>query len=303
MNQLNALSGKAPEFPRIKDRIYFGSFARRTKIRPLSDIDLMIVFEALDTSTSRLQTFLDHEKLNLKITDKNSQLKVFEDKSGCLNSTNLVNKLVSSLRYVANYQKAEISRDQQAAVLNLASYNWKFDIVPAFEVLNFSKNKVSYYIIPDGKGKWMKTDSRVDANTISRLNQKHNKMFLLVFRLLKYWNGFDFNKQVLGSYYFEALVSKVFEPRTEQIKTFPEAVRYFFKKGSTYLMKPCFDPKEYGALLDANVDPTVKQKIDGEMKKALFLCDEVIKYEEENRHREAILLWHIIFGSEFPIYG
>jgi hypothetical protein len=149
----------------------------------------------------------------------------------------------------------------------------------------------------------MKTDPRVDADTVSGLNQKHNRMFLSTLRLLKYWNSFNTSKPVLKSYYFETLVGKVFGNRNEQIKTFPEAIRYFFKNGPSSLKTPCSDPKGYGPNLDANLNRAVKQKIEDEMNEAVFLCDKAIQYEKKGRHREAILLWQIIFGKEFPSYG
>lgn len=288
--------------PKVKICNLFGSFARRTKIRPLDDIDLLVVFEREGLSFSPGGYILKQAAPYLSVKDKNSPLKSFEDQSGYLNSIKVLDRIVASLRYVSNYQKAEIKRDQEAAVLNLSSHSWKFDIVPAFEFPNLFNNDTACYVIPDGRGKWMKTDPRIDAENITGLNQKYDKKFLSFLRLLKYWNNFDLNKPKLNSYYFETLVGIVFGNHTSQIKTFPEAVRYFFKNAPPHLTNSCPDPKGYGPALDSGLEPAIKKRVKDEMSEALFLCEKAIQYEEKQRHREAILLWHIIFGPEFPTY-
>lgn len=301
LNQLRELFRKNSDLPDIKNYSSFGSFARRTKIRPLDDIDLLVVLDGSDISFSP-GTYLFEQAPYLFTKNNDSPLKKFEDKDGYISSIKVLNKMVSSLRHVSNYKKAEIKRDQAATVLNLSSYIWTFDIVPAFEFTNLFSKQVSCYVIPDGKGGWMKTDPRVDAESTSRLNEKYDKRFLSYLRLLKYWNKLDLNKPKLNSYYFETLVGKVFDGHSKEIKTVQEAILYFFKNCPRFLKVSCPDPKEYGPALDKNLESKTKDKIIEEMKDMLFLCEKAIYYEGKQRHREAVLLWHIIFGQEFPIY-
>lgn len=301
LEQLNNLARQLPDFPKINNNIGFGSFARRTKIRPLDDIDLMIL---LDKKGTTAECFLFKQNTySLKITDRESPLKIFADENGHINSIKLVNKFVSSLGQIPSYRNAEINRNKQAAVLNLTSYNWSFDIVPAFEIYDFWNKNVSCYIIPDGKGNWMKTDPREDSSRVFARNEKHNKMFLPTLRLLKYWNNLDYNKKKLDSYYFEILVSKVFGNRTPQIKTLPEAIGYFFKNCPSYLMNSCPDPNGFGRALDSELEPKIRKEVKDEMLDALSLYDKALSYEKRQRQREAILLWHIIFGQKFPVYS
>lgn len=301
-NQLRELFGKNSDLPNIKNYSLFGSFARRTKIRPLDDIDLPVVLDGSDISFSP-GTYLFEQAPYLFTKNKDSPLKNFENKDGYISSIKVLNNIVSSLQRVSNYKKAEIKRNQEAAVLNLSSYTWTFDIVPAFEFKKFFDKQVSYYVIPDGKGGWMKTDPRVDAESINLLNEKYDKRFLSYLRLLKYWNNVDLNKPKLNSYYFEALVGMVFNGNSKEIKTVQEAILYFFKNCPRYLKSSCPDPKGYGPALDKNLESTTKTTLIEEMKDIVFLCEKAIYYEGKHRHREAILLWHIIFGQEFPLYG
>ena len=177
-NQLRELFGKNSDLPNIKNYSSFGSFARRTKIRPLDDIDLLVVLDGSDISFS-LGTQFFEQSAYLSTKNSDSPLKNFEDKDGYISSIKVLNKILSSLQRVSNYQKAEIKRDQEASVLDLLSYPWTFDIVPAFEFKKLFDKQVSCYVIPDGKGGWMKTDPRVDEKTIDLLNEKYDKLHLL----------------------------------------------------------------------------------------------------------------------------
>ena len=48
--QLTAAKNDDPDFPRIADSFMpFGSFARKTKVRPLDDVDLLVMLNGLDS--------------------------------------------------------------------------------------------------------------------------------------------------------------------------------------------------------------------------------------------------------------
>jgi len=133
--------------------IYYGSFARHTKIRELDDIDIMICLNAQGSY------YNGHiENINISVLDSATTIKILcFDGTTSLNSRKVINKYISLLRNVPQYEKAEMKRNQEAATLKLSSYDWNFDIVPCF----FTKPDIygrTYYLIPDGKGYWKKTD-------------------------------------------------------------------------------------------------------------------------------------------------
>ena len=113
------------------NHLFFGSFARNTKIRPLDDIDIMIVFDAHGCTTD------DVTKITRKtypIYVNNSHAKLLPDycDGNVLNSRKMIEAIKRELGAIPSYSKADIHRNQEAVTLQLSSYEWNFDIVPCF---------------------------------------------------------------------------------------------------------------------------------------------------------------------------
>lgn len=172
-------------FPCTGNCIGYGSFARKTKKRPLDDIDLMILLKTKDALGCDLADQPHHQRLY--ITSRAAPLAQYADENGYISSTRVLSKVKNSLSGISNYSKAEIKRNQQAITLNLTSYTWTFDIVPAAAVGDAAGNTV-YYLIPNGTGNWMRTDPRSNAAKVTIVNQQHGNIILPLTRLLKYWN-------------------------------------------------------------------------------------------------------------------
>lgn len=136
-------------FPKLytaENDVQMGSFSRRTKIRPIDDIDFIVVFNAEGTTYS---TSIFDDKISMNVPETATRLKVLTNDDSTLNSVKLLNKLKKSLEDVPQYDKADIKRNKEAITLKLKSYTWNFDIVPAFLTRPESDGK-SYYLIPDG---------------------------------------------------------------------------------------------------------------------------------------------------------
>ncbi|ULH15485.1 hypothetical protein MF271_16470 [Deinococcus sp. KNUC1210] len=181
--------------------VHFGSFARRTKIRPLDDIDLMFLIDLGQVQvTASPLGFLDPltaqvdvrpAPVNLLDGYFHSQPAVstrFLTSAGLFNSTVVLNEIRARLQRIHQYQNSSIARSGVAVVLNLTSSPWVFDIVPALEVQNDSGH-TDYFAIPDGRGGWQKTDPRADARQLSEMNQWSGGRLLRLIRLVKFWNA------------------------------------------------------------------------------------------------------------------
>jgi len=297
--QLGRLAQLDSSFPRLQGKYMpFGSFARRTKIRPLDDIDMLILL--IGGGTSACQSNSDSYTYWLRVENGSSSLAAFPDNFGYVNSTKILNKVCASLSSVSQYGKAEIKKTMQAVTLNLISYSWSFDIVPAVPISD-GNDGVAYYLIPNGRGDWIRTDPRIDEARITTQNRQHNGNLLPVVRLLKYWNNRR-HKPRLSSYYFETLVLKVFA-NAPTITDFPTAVKYFFDRCYIYLMTTCPDPKNLGAALDSSVSYETKQKVADALNDAATFAGYAMMYEQQSNDKDAIYWWGRVFGSEFPAYG
>jgi hypothetical protein len=298
-DQVKRLANNNADFPRLKGGyLSFGSFARKTKIQPLDDVDILILLN--DENTEVQSLYNEPYTYYLKAKNSFAPLYLFTDDYNYVNSTKILNKIKYHLSSISNYKKAEIKKTMQAVTLNLSSYDWVFDIVPAVPAYNYS-GSIAYYLIPDGKGKWIKTDPRVDSTNVTKINSRHNGKFLPTLRLLKYWNRRT-HKPRLQSYYFETLAIQVFQYATS-IENFPNAIKYFFDNCPFYINQICSDPKNLGTALDLSVPQSTIDKIITAMSEASTFAKYALVYEEKSDNKEAIYWWQRIFGYEFPSYG
>jgi hypothetical protein len=296
LRQLRSKNSSAP--PLTGGFFFFGSFARKTKIRPLDDIDMLVLINGRGTtevqSSDSLYSYL------LRITENASPLAPFASTLGFVNSVVVLNRLRSSLQSISNYQKAEIKRNQQAVTLNLKSYPWNFDIVPATAV-NDSTGATTHYLIPDGRGNWMRTDPRRDQRNVTEANTKQVGWLLPTIRLLKYWNRRT-HKPRLTPYYFETMAINVFR-YASNIVSYQNAIYTFFQSCPIYLASSCPDPKNLGQALDTGIPMTIKNSVALAMETAKTAAGVAIQHELNGDHKQAIATWARIFGPDFPAYG
>lgn len=298
IGQVEQFPGKDSTFPalfREKNGKMMGSFSRKTKIRPLDDIDLLLVFSADGATYSRYGSEVE---ISVPNTTKASNLLALSD-NGKLNSIRLLNKIKAALKSIPNYSQADIRYNQEAVTLKLKSYEWNFDLVPALFTAPDSMGR-DYYIIPDGNGKWKMTDPRIDASRTTELNQYHDRKLLKVIRLLKCWNSRPVAPKI-GSYLLENLILNCFNSRSV-ISSTQEAIKDFFEYLQTAIYSSCADPKGLqGDLNTLDFDTQIKIAIAAN--NFTSIASEALSYEEKGDHEKAIKEWQKIFGSNFPSYN
>lgn len=278
--------------------ISFGSFARKTKIRPLNDIDIMICIKGDGSTYSEYS-----DRVEITVNDDSSPQKACcNDNSSILNSTKVINKFKSNLSNLPDYKKAELHKNGSAATLQMNSYSWNFDIVPCFFTAPTSSGD-TFYIIPDGKGNWIMTDPRKDRDGISDTNQTHNGRMLDTIRLLKYWN----NRSTMPSapsYMFECLILQYFKSLQSVASEF---IDLRFRDALNYIRTAIYysvdDPKGIqGNLNTLTTDEqyTIAVRATNDYNKAV----EAVRLEVEDKdHKSSIRKWGEIFGSAFPTFS
>jgi len=296
--QLALLPQKVVGFPALYGGcLDFGSFARRTRVRPLDDVDMLLLLNGRNTE----QVFFSDYTYRLKINDQGSVLMQYTNGDQYVNSTKILNKLKSSLSFVSYYRKADIKRTGVAVVLDLSSYSWVFDVVPAFPIGD-GLGGVSHYLIPDGKGNWMKTDPRKDQSSITTANQAHNGNLLPLMRIMKYWNSHYHSIPTLPSYYFETMLISgfMYRPTITDIKANIAAA---FEQIAALILASCPDPKGLGPNLDSNISWETKTKVQSKANEMAQFGRYGLSYEQQGNHEEAIKWWKFIFYPDFPAYG
>lgn len=298
--QISNIADKDKTFPRLAGGYKpFGSFARSTKVRPLDDIDLLSLLNA--RGTTEVSYWLEQYTYLVQVTNPSSPLAQFADSDGYVNSTRILNKFKSGLQAVPNYQKAEIKRNGVAVVLNLRSYPWVFDIVPSLPVGD-SYGTTTHYLIPNGSGKWMRTDPRRDQTAITEANQRQNNNLIPLIRLVKYWNMYSYIAPCIGSYYLETMLinglSYHYPPITSNLRA---SVPIAFQTLATQILSYCPDPKGLGPNLDTNVSWEVKRKVQQAANERVRYANQALEYEQKGDHKNAIKYWGLVFPN-FPAY-
>ena len=278
--------------------VHFGSFSRKTKCRELDDIDLMIGISA-NGATYNSSDPWDNVHITPSITDSAQRACLNFD--GTLNSTKVINKFKNKLVEVREYSRSDIHKSGEAVVLNLTSKVWSFDIVPCFHTVVESNGR-SYYLIPNGKGNWKKTDPTIDKDHILNTNKEKDGRVLELIRICKKWNKVK-NAKTLPSYLLETMIINHCDEEKELNQWIDVRFKNALKYIANHILSSVYDMKDIQGninTLDILDRYTLKSKAQSDYEKA---C-EAIKYEtDEKDHKKSINKWREILGGDFPTYG
>lgn len=270
----------------------YGSFARRTKIRELDDIDLMICLSA-DGNRTYLESI---NCIYIIGNDSDSSNNLLTNNTTYLNSTKVINRFISKLKDLNDYSKAEMHKNQEASTLKLKSYTWNYDIVPCFYTTG------DFYLIPDGTGNWKKTDPRIDSNRTTSINQKHNGNLLNLIRLVKYWNKRKITITI-PSYLLECIILNryyaISTPENWWIDLqFKDTLNYI----ASAILSDVTDPKGIQGNINT-FDNFDRIKISNALSGAYNKASEAVSLET-NQHdqKAAINKWGEVLGDSFPKY-
>lgn len=295
--QIQTIEKNDDSFPRLYGGYKpFGSFARSTKVRPLDDIDLLILLNGQGIEAQPREAY----KYRLRVNTVTPSLKPYLDDYGYLNSVKILNKFKSSLSLVPNYKNTPIVRNNEATVLNLKSYDWSFDIVPAVPIGD-GRGGVDYYLIPDGKGEWKPTDPRRDDSAITAANKQHNGFLLPLIRLIKYWNTYSHSPPKISSYYLETMLINGMKYQTA-LTDIKLGVPIAFRQLANHVLSVCPDPKVLGPNLSDGETWETRNKVSEASKEKAKYADYALMYERENNAEKAIYWWGQVF-PDFPPFG
>jgi hypothetical protein len=298
VGQIQKFPSDDTKFPSIyiEKNVFFGSFSRSTKKRPLDDIDIMICIKADGCTYNELT-----DKIEIAVPDTTTRYKEYVNEgTSILNSRKLINAFIAKLALIPQYKKAEIKRNQEAVTLNLQTYDWVFDIVPCFFTSEDAYKK-TYYIIPDGSGNWKKTDPRLDSERLSKLNKVHEGNLLNVIRAIKYWNTRP-TMPTMGSYLLENMILDYYAEQTTVASKFVDReIEKVLLEIHRRVSNPVNDPKDIQGNLN-NLSSEDKKKIKDRAYQDYSKAFDARQLEIAKNDKDSISKWIEIFGDNFPKY-
>lgn len=171
---LDEYAAKDATFPRLLDGDFLsGSFARKTKLRPLNDIDIMMIVDGQGLVM-----------INGDGTVKPGTIRGSGSEGNPLNTATYYidgTTKISSIKVLNAFKKAiksrypdstEVGRDGQVVNVYLSSYGLGLDVIPALEFLPEGADRPHYYI-PKGSNDptWMATNPKIDKRWPTRLTR------------------------------------------------------------------------------------------------------------------------------------
>lgn len=254
---------------KIKTDFLTGSYGRRTKTKPLKDVDVFFVLDA-----EKERAWRDQEPRKV--------LDAFYD---CL-----VAKYGQDAVDPEGRRCVTIEFDKKNPTVAEDGKILSIDAVPAFAVND-------YYEIPDRDlGKWIKSNPEVHAIEATKKNKELDAKWVPLVKMLKRWNRTAGNV-IKPSFLIEVMAQGLVDgPFT----TYPSEVRRFFAASEIAVMKDWPDPAGYGPPVSDQMTAEKRKVAQAAFRKAESQAAVAVRLDQQGKQGEALEAWQEIMGKYFP---
>ncbi len=241
-----------------------GSFARKTMLSPLRDID---------------KIFLLHSRYD----------NWFTDDGGAIAAAELVE---SALR--RHYPDAKFDRTRHALQLDLGEDTFSFDVVPAFEVVG---DTTDVMIMDLEQASWKRSNTRELIRVVADRNRTCEGAFVHQVRFVKHWKRLVLGERLPGLHVESIAFACIEEPlgHAEAVSRIFACAAELLGSGSGY-----YDPTGAERLSDklADVDREAARQA---FVAAAALSSGALALDESGQEHQAVAAWREIFGDLFGV--
>lgn len=199
-------------------------------------------------------------------------------------------KFLYRVRDALNSYRVEIVGARGQAVRLFYKAMPHVDIAPVFEWSGGG------FALPNGTGGWLTTDPYEHHDWIAQRNKDLSYRLKPMVRMLKRWN--NVHSRYLKGFHLEVVVATVFSSLGGDSR---DACEKFFQWAQYNLT--VMDPAGHGGDLSRYLTPAARAALLINLESARGRAANANAAEARGDHKEAIRLWRIIFGDEFPSYG
>lgn len=260
--QSNVLRDKLRASLAISHDFLSGSYRRRTAIRPLKDIDLMLV---LDEGKHR----------SLRAEPPQQMLALVHD------------------ALVRAYPNASPPRLQGRSVnIDFRGTDIGYDVVPAFRLGEGG------YLIPDrDRGSWIRTDPERHRDACIAANQTAGNMLNPLIKMAKAIN--TRHHRPLRSFHLEVMAYSAFASRP---KSYPDGLRQLFLHLSDRVLQSCPEPAGFGPKIDYGMTSEKRGELRRSLQQWVKTASEALAAAERGDAAGAHGRWSQLFGPVYPAY-
>lgn len=240
-----------------------GSYRRHTLIRPLDDIDLLVV--------------LDHVAHEITL-----------DAAGAKKALDLVEAALDDA-----YPNTEKVRWDRCIQIKFAGTGIGFDAVP---VVQFTEDE--FWLPDEGRGIWVRTNPREVQRLVSEANQACGGWLVPLIKLTKAWK--DACEVPLRGFHIEAMVYHALKeaPANER-----EGLAFLFESLATAVWGTCPDIWPQGGNADATLSFEDRTKAAGRLATAAAEAKRALAAEAEDRTNVAHAIWYSLLGDRYQETG
>ncbi len=239
-----------------------GSYKRRTAIRPLKDIDLVLVLK--ETSHGALRSEPPQKILAL-VRDALAR----------------------------SYPNAAPPREQARSV-NIAFRGTEigYDVVPAF------RHTDGGYLIPDReRGAWIRSDPERHHQACIAANQTAGNMLNPLVKMAKYLNV-RYHKP-LRSFHLEVMAYSAFQGRPSALDS---GLHGLLVHLADRVLQSCPDPARLGPNIDQGMNSQTRGQIRGVLQGLAQTAQKALQARDRGDVAGAHALWSSLFGPLYPAY-
>lgn len=247
-----------------------GSYSRNTQIRPINDVDIVILFD--------IEEYWDQFKNNPR---------------GMLNFTG------------ENLKETYPDKD---IIIQSHSIGIKFKDLPDVDVIpGFIKDyNNEIYLIPNfNLNNFIETSPTKHKAIISRHNQNLGEKFIHIIKMMKCWRNNLVKESVskygielkFKSFHLEIILMNILKNR---FSNYAKAIQQVFSKAAENLNQECHDPAGLSGRLDGYLTESQIRILKNVFNNTSENIKSLLRLEMEGKYQEAIEGWRELFGDQFP---
>ncbi len=247
-----------------------GSYSRNTQIRPINDVDIVILFD--------IEEYWDQFKNNPR---------------EMLNFTG---------------EKLKETYPDKDIIIQSHSIGIKFkdlpdvDVIPGF-IKDYNKE---IYLIPNFKlNNFIETSPTKHKAIISRYNQNLGDKFIHIIKMMKCWRNKLIKESMsksgielkFKSFHLEIFLMNILKSR---FSNYAKAIQQVFSKAAENLDCECYDPAGLSGRLDGYLTDIQIKTLKNIFSNTSEDIKSLLRLEMEGKYQEAIEGWRDLFGDQFP---
>ncbi|MHA1456123.1 MAG: SMODS domain-containing nucleotidyltransferase [Promethearchaeota archaeon] len=241
-----------------------GSYARKTQIRPINDVDIIILFN--------IEEYWDEFRYNPKA---------------------LLNFSAEKLRETYPNQKIII---QSHSIGIEFSSQPNVDVIPGF----IEDYEEEILLIPDyDYNSFIQTSPTLHKAILSEANKKLGNKLIPLIKMMKCWrNKIKYETKIkFKSFHLEVFLMNIL---ISEFRNYPQGIYQVFSNAGDELEKKCYDPADLSGRLDSYLSYQEKQTLIDIFDNTSEKIEEFLNLKMKGADQDAIKGWREIFGPPFP---